>query len=109
MHPLLITLPPAIAQSLSPFFKPAPTICRRCETSGDAMFHTLSDCESLQQAKAQLDSGYLRASQVIKQASEAERAADDISANVNKAEKAHEHQLRTGLRDQINDKTGAYQ
>lgn len=109
MHPFLITLPPAIAQSLNPYFKPAPTICRRCGTSGDAMFHTLADCESLQKVKAQHDAGYLRASQVIKQASEAERAADDISANVNKAEKAHAHQLRAGILDQINDKTGAYQ
>ena len=66
MHPFLITLPPAIAQSLNPYFKPAPTICRRCGTAGDAMFHTLSNCESLQQAKAQHDAGYLRASQVIK-------------------------------------------
>ena len=109
MHPFLITLPHAIAQSLNPYFKPAPTICRRCGTAGDAMFHTLSNCESLQQAKAQHDAGYLRASQVIKQASEAERAADDIEANINKASKSHAHQLLTGLRDQINDKTGAYQ
>ena len=109
MHPLLITMPPAIAQSLNPYFKPAPTICRRCGTAGDAMFHTLSNCESLQQAKAQHDAGYLRASQVIKQATEAERAADDIAANINKAAKAHAHQLRTGMLDQINDKTGAFQ
>ena len=41
------------------------------------------------EAKAQHDAGYLRASQVIKNASEADRAADDIEANVNKAAKAH--------------------
>lgn len=109
MHPFLITLPPAIAQSLNPYFKPAPTICRRCGTSGDALFHTLDACERLQQAKAQHDAGYLRASQVIKQASEAERAADDIAANRDKAAKAHAHQLHSGMLDQINDKTGAYQ
>lgn len=87
----------------------AKTICRRCDVELVAERHTLAECEENQQARARHDAGYLRASQVIKQASEAERAADDIAANVNKAAKAHAHQLRVGLRDQINDKTGAFQ
>lgn len=87
----------------------AKTICRRCDVELVAEHHTLADCEANQQARARHDAGYLRASQVIKQASEAERAADDIAANCNKAAKAHAHQLRAELRDQINDKTGAYQ
>ena len=109
MHPLLINLPPAISQALKPYFKAAPTICRRCGTAGDAMFHTLAECDSLQQTKAQHDAGYLRATNVMHKATQAELAADDIAANVNKAAKAHAHQERTGLMDQINDKTGFYQ
>ena len=66
MHPLLITPPPAIAQSLNPYFKPAPTICRRCGTSGDAMFHTLADCEANQQARANLEAGFSRAAKALK-------------------------------------------
>lgn len=87
----------------------AKTICRRCDVELIAERHTLAECEANQQARARHDAGYLRASQVIKQASEAERAADDIAANVNKAAKAYAHQELTGLMDQINDKTGFYQ
>lgn len=87
----------------------AKTRCRRCDVELIAERHTLAECEANQQARARHDASYLRASQVIKQASEAQRAADDIEANRNKAAKAHAHQLHVGLRDQINDKTGAYQ
>lgn len=70
--------------------------------------HRPEDCKVLTAMRDQHDAGYLRASQVIKQASEEERAADDIEANRDKAGKAHAHQDRTGLMDQINDKTGFY-
>jgi hypothetical protein len=109
MHPLLNGLPPVIAQALQPFFTQPHELCPTCNTSGNPAMHRPEDCKVLTDMKAQHDAGYLRASQVIKQASEAERAADDIAANVNKAAKAHAQQESAGMMDQINDKTGFYQ
>lgn len=109
MHPHLNGLPPAIAQSLQPFLSPPHVLCQTCNTSGDPAHHNPEHCAMLVEMKDKHDAIYLRASQVIKQASEAERAADDIEANRDKAVKAHAHQEHTGLLDQINDKTGAYQ
>jgi len=109
MNPLLNGLPPVIAQALQPFFTQPHELCPTCNTSGNPAMHRPEDCKVLTYMKDQHDAGCLRASQVIKQASEAERAADDIEANRDKAGKAHAHQEQTGMMDQINDKSGAYQ
>jgi len=109
MHPLLNGLPSAIAQALQPYLSQPHVLCPTCNTSGDPSMHRPEDCKVLTDMKDQHDAGYLRAGKVINQATEAERAADDIEANRDKPGKAQAHQERTGLLDQINDKTGFYQ
>jgi hypothetical protein len=100
---------PTLAQAFKRVFSDPQVKCESCGSTGDSHFHDAEACAVIQQVKEATNGGYLRASQIIKQATEAQRAADDIEANVNKAAKAHAHQLRTGMRDQINDKTGAFQ
>ena len=60
-----------------------PTICRRCDDVIDAEDHTLSDCETSQQAQA---------------------IAADLAYNEDKANRLNNEAFARAMQDQINDK-----